>query len=198
MDSSYEPSFRVAKRDPIVVDSKPDIVFAKTIARVSSPETVRVEASPSGKPGRVPERGETHGTGDSMPRRKRVDPVDAPIDGGDLGIETVLNKDPSKHYAWIHPEDQKLLRLQGREMTKTDRRADGPNGISDIYSEGDIRINDLVLMEMSKDQKDAIDAKQNAEFARRHKGERTRINNLMKTENDEVSFAGSRYAVTNA
>lgn len=103
-----------------------------------------------------------------MPRgRKRIDPVDAPIDG-DYTKDVVVGKDPSKHYAWIHPED--LGTARGRGMVKTERQADGPKGFADIYTEGDIRVGDLVLMEMPKERHDAIEAQAIRSHATRQAG----------------------------
>lgn len=130
-----------------------------------------------------------------MPRRKRVDPVDAPIDGGETTKDVVRGKDPAKHYAYISQDDLGVAR--GRGMLQSSRDS-GVKSDHDIHSEGPVQVGDLVLMEMSKEKKDAIENSQRAEFARRHKGERTNINRLMKRENDEVSFAGSRYVNTGA
>lgn len=106
-----------------------------------------------------------------MPRRKRIDPVDAPIDG-DPVKHLVLNKDPDKHYAYIHPEDLGVARARG--MLKTDRIDGGPNAPADENTEGDIRIGDMVLMEMSQSKKDAIDKSQRSSFSSRMTNEQNR------------------------
>lgn len=107
-----------------------------------------------------------------MPRRKRIDPVDAPIDG-DYTKDVVFGKDKSKHYAWIHPDDLPAARARG--MVKTERLADGPRGAADVYDEGDIRVGDLVLMEQPKERYEARQKAEQREFARRMGGEEKAI-----------------------
>jgi len=107
-----------------------------------------------------------------MPRRKRIDPVDAPIDG-DYEKHVVLNKDKGKHYAWIHPDDLGTARARG--MVKTERRADGPKSPAEIYDDGDIRVGDLVLMEQPKELYEKRQRAEQARFAQRMGGEQQAI-----------------------
>jgi hypothetical protein len=102
-----------------------------------------------------------------MPRRKRIDPVDAPIDG-DYRLDHVDGKDPSKHYAYIHPDDLGTARSRG--MVKTERVEGGPSSPGDIHTEGDIRVGDLVLMEMPKERHDAIQRRSERAHAERQAG----------------------------
>lgn len=120
--------------------------------------------------------------------RKRKDPAEAPIDG-DYRKDVVLGKDPSKHYAWIHPED--LGTARGRGMVKTDRLEGGPASPSDIYGEGDIRVGDLVLMEMPKERHDAIQARSEKEHAARWGMETKKINRHIATHGGQFSVERS-------
>ncbi len=119
-----------------------------------------------------------------MARRKRIDPVDAPIDG-DPVKDAVFGKDPSKHYAYIHPEDLGVARSRG--MLKTERVAGGPYSNADENTEGDIRVGDMVLMELPQAKKDAIDSAQRRNFAARMSNERRDIDAHIKKHGGEFS-----------
>lgn len=67
----------------------------------------------------------------------------APIDG-DWDKDIVLGKDPSKSYAWVHPDDLGKMRTRG--MVQTGRET-GIRSPHDHKTEGEISIGDLVLME---------------------------------------------------
>jgi len=105
-----------------------------------------------------------------MPRRKRHDPDDAPIDG-DLRFDTVFNKDPSKAYAGVSKED--MPRLIQRGYTRTMASEDGPRVPFGTPSEdgSEIVINgQLVLMEAPKELAERAQRAGEIEFARRTKG----------------------------
>lgn len=110
-----------------------------------------------------------------MPRRRRKDPDDAPIDG-DPQFDTVYNKDKSKAYALVSVDD--MPRLVNRGYTRTMASADGPRPAYGIPSDDGSQIvvnGQLVLMEAPKEVAEAVQRKGEQEFARRTRGLRESI-----------------------
>lgn len=108
-----------------------------------------------------------------MPRRKRKDPDDAPIDG-DYTMDVVLNKDPNKAYALVHQDD--MPKMVGRGYRRTLRADDSARPAYDATTEGDFIVGgQLVLMENDKDRADAIQRRSEREFSARMKGEHDKV-----------------------
>lgn len=103
-----------------------------------------------------------------MPRRKRIDPDDAPIDG-DYRKDQVLNKDPGKAYALVAADDMPIM--NGRGYVRTQRAEGGAKPAWDIGGDGDLTVaGQLVLMETSKENAEKIQKRGEKQWADRYKG----------------------------
>lgn len=123
------------------------------------------------------------------PKAKRHDPDETSIEGVVVRKDTVYGKDSSKHYAFVHKEDLAICRARG--MVKTDRSDEGPKAAADEYTDGEIRVGDLVLMEMSKARHEAIQAAERAEFSRRFNVEKKTIQDHLNKHGGEFSVSGN-------
>lgn len=97
--------------------------------------------------------------------RKRHDQADTdqPIDG-DWAKDVVLNKDPSRSYAWVDPQDFGVMR--GRGMQTTDRST-GVRSPSELSDEGPITVGGLTLMDEPAENAEKRARRNEREFARR-------------------------------
>lgn len=105
-------------------------------------------------------------------KTKRHDPADAPING-DYEKDVVLNKDPSKRYAWLTTEgiDSDVSRFRHRGYVKTEKTEGGPRPAWDQESDtgSGFTVGGLTLYEVSEEHIAKHDERQRAPSERRMK-----------------------------
>lgn len=128
-----------------------------------------------------------------MPRRKRKDPIDTPING-DYSKDIVLNKREDRAYALVAQEDIPVM--IGRGYTRT-TRPDKDDGTStrpafDMGGDGDYSVGgQLVLMETPVERAEAIQRDAEKRFAVRSRGLRDQINQHVAANPGSKFYAGN-------
>lgn len=83
------------------------------------------------------------------PRKKRHDPVDAPVDGN-YGCDVVLNKEKGYQYALVSEDDMPTMLGRGATVCKRDSEQAKPFfDVRKDSGEADFRVKGLTLMKIS-------------------------------------------------